>query len=201
MVIISAAVEGSIDEVLVRRLVDAAGGVVGRVYGKSGKQALRSKIDGYNNAAKHAPWIVLVDLDQEACAPDLRRNWLPAPASKMCFRVAVREAEAWLLADRERLADFLSVPLSKISTNPETLPNPKQTMVQLAQLSRRSQVRNDMVPRPGSGRSVGPAYTSRLMEFIGIGDGQWRPGVAAQHSDSLKRSLKSLRRLVRESRP
>jgi hypothetical protein len=33
-------------------------------------------------------------------------DWLPQPAQLMCFRVAVRELESWLLADAEALAAF-----------------------------------------------------------------------------------------------
>jgi hypothetical protein len=36
-------------------------------------------------------------------------------------------------------------------------------VVELARYSRRRDIREDMVPRPGSGRSVGAAYTSRLI--------------------------------------
>jgi len=35
MVVVSAAVEGSIDEVLVKRLISEAGGIPGEVYGSS----------------------------------------------------------------------------------------------------------------------------------------------------------------------
>lgn len=104
-VFISAAVEGMVDEAVVRRLIAHAGGQLGTVYGRHGKPSLREKIDGYNNAAKRAPWLVLVDLDHdEDCAPPLREAWIPNPAPHLCFRIAVREIEAWLLADAETLA-------------------------------------------------------------------------------------------------
>ncbi|HEY7320113.1 MAG TPA: hypothetical protein VIE89_21300, partial [Candidatus Binatia bacterium] len=58
--------------------------------------------------------------------------WVPERAQNMCFRVAVREVEAWLLADRERISRFLSVPLSRIPTNPEGERDAKEVMVSLA---------------------------------------------------------------------
>ena len=144
---------------------------------------------------------MLVDLDHDAdCAPDLCRVWLPHRAQKMCFRVAVREVEAWLLADRERISQFLSVPLSKLPANPESEDDPKQVMVNLAARLRRRAIRQDMTPRPGSGRSVGPAYTSRLIEFVNAPQISWRPDVAAQRSDSLRRCLQALRVLVATER-
>ena len=192
--ILTAAVEGLVDEAVVRRLVEHAGGTAGTVYGRRGKPHLRKKIAGYNCAAHYSPWCVLVDLDADAdCAPTLRNEWLPAVAPQLCFRVVVRAVEAWLLADEETLARFLSVARPRIPADPEQLPDPKAFMIDIARRSRRRAVRKDMVPRRGSGRREGPAYTSRLMEFA---DTAWRPEVAAQRSDSLGRAIRCLRRLV-----
>jgi hypothetical protein len=158
---------------------------------------LRAGINGYNNAGRHRPWIVLVDLDQDAdCAPNLCRSWISKKSPKLCFRVAVREVEAWLLSDRESIARFLSVPIPRVPIDPESEINPKQTMVNLAATSKRRDIREDMVPRPGSGRSVGPAYTSRLVEFTQSPQPLWRPSNAAKHSKSLQRCMKCLEQLV-----
>lgn len=108
----------------------------------------------------------------------------------------MRQIEAWLFADRERLARFLSVASSRIPQDPESLDNPKQTMVNLARQSRRRQIIEDMVPRPNSGRNVGPAYTSRLIEFVQDATNGWNPGVASRLSDSLNRCLRCLHQLV-----
>lgn len=196
LVSISAAVEGLVDESVARRLIVLAGGRPGPVYGKNGKSFLRQRILGYNNAARHFPWLVLVDLDRDAdCAPPVREEWLPDPAPNLCFRVAVREVESWLMADAETLAGFLSVARSRIPPNPENLGDPKVVMVNLARHSRRLPIRVDMVPRPGSGRVVGPAYVSRLVEYI---QDRWRPEIAAKKSDSLRRAIECLRNLVKE---
>lgn len=196
---VSGAVEGLIDEAVLRGLLTHVGAAVGAVHGKHGKDDLRHGLRGYNSAARWAPWVVLVDLNRdEACAPPLRRLWLPDPAPGMCFRIVVRKIEAWLLADRERIARFLGVPLSRVPPSPEAVDDPKQLMVELARRSRRREIREDMVPRPGSGRQVGPAYTSRLVEFV---ERHWRPGVAARSADSLRRCLKRLDQLVRGRPP
>lgn len=193
-IVISAAVEGIVDEAVVRKLIAHTGATPGAVYGKEGKASLRKKIADYNSAAQRRPWIVLVDLDRDDdCAPPLRNAWLPQPAPHLCFRVAVREVEAWLLADAERLAGFLSVARSKLPPDPERLADPKTTMVNLARSSRRHAVQEDMVPRKGSGRQVGPAYSSRLIEFV---SSSWQPDVAARRSDSLRRAIECLKRLA-----
>jgi hypothetical protein len=75
---------------------------------------------------------------------------------------------------------------------PEQLVEPKQRMVDLARQSRRPQIRADMVPRAGSGRAVGPAYTSRLIEFVTDRQRGWRPDVAAARCDSLARCIRHL---------
>lgn len=193
-VVISAAVEGIVDEAVIRRLIAHVGATPGDVYGKQGKTFLRQKIAAYNNAARHAPWMVLVDLDGEAdCAPPLRAAWLPAPAPMLCFRVAVREVEAWLLSDTECLADFLGVARARIPADPERLNDPKIEMVNIARASRRRDIRADMVPRPESGRLVGAAYSSRLIEFV---TQHWRPDQALVQADSLRRAIECLRRLA-----
>lgn len=192
--LISAAVEGIVDEAVVRKLITYVQAQIRDVFGKKGKPYLRNKIAGYNNAARHMPWIVLVDLDNDFdCAPLLRHTWLPEPAHHLCFRVAVREIEAWLLADRERIAQFLSVALSRVPFHPEQLDDPKTTIINLARVSRRRDIREDMVPRPESGRQVGPAYSSRLIEFV---SGYWRPDIALEQTSSLERAIRCLRALV-----
>jgi hypothetical protein len=197
MVLIYAAVEGAVDEAIAKRLIRFAGGTPGPVYGGEGKSYLRTRIGGYNNAAIHTPWIVLVDLNHEVeCAPQLCRSWLPKKSAKLCFRVAVHAAEAWLLADRGRIAKFLSIPLSRVPTDPDCEMQPKQLVVNLAARSRKRDIREDMAPRPGSGRRVGPAYTSRLMEFVTGKQSPWRPAVAAKRSDSLQRCVACLKRLI-----
>lgn len=191
---ISAAVEGIVDEAVVRKLATYVGGECSAVYGKAGKPALRDRIQAFNNAARFAPWLVVVDLDHEAaCAAELRDTWLPEPAELLCFRVAVRQVEAWLIADSETLARYLHVPRSRVPADPESLPNSKEAMVNIARHSRRKAVREDMVPKPGSGRVVGPAYTSRLIEYVDVA---WRPASASKKSDSLRRAVSCIRRLA-----
>ncbi|MCX6617919.1 MAG: hypothetical protein NTZ98_17740 [Acidobacteria bacterium] len=202
-VFISGAVEGPVDEALFARLLRHVGATPARVYGKRGKDFLRLRCTGYNRAAVHQPWVILVDLDQDYdCAPLLHRAWLPEPAGGMCFCVAVRAVESWLLADRERVASFLGLRARAIPENPETSPDPKRLVVELARQSRRRDIRLDLVPRPQSGRSVGPAYTSRLIGFISSTESGWRPEVAARSSYSLNKCLDRLSQLVaRQGRP
>jgi hypothetical protein len=198
-VYISSAVEGQVDEAVVRRVIEFAGGVPGPTYGKTGKDQLRQSLSGFNSSARFRPWVVLTDLDHDAeCAPPLRTTLLPALAPWMCLRIVVHEVEAWFLADRQTLARFLSVSPTRIPASPETVDDPKETMVDLARQSRRRDIREDMVPRPGSGRKEGPAYASRLIEFA---QRLWQPHAAATHSQSLSGAIDCVRKLVQSYSP
>ena len=193
---INAVVEGSLDEAVVRRLTQYAGIDLGLILGKKGKSYILEKIAGLNSAAgKFLPWFVLLDLDNdEDCAPPAARKWLPSPSQYLCFRIAVREVETWLLADREKFSDYLGVDRSSIPDNPEIIPDPKGFVVNLAKSSKRRDVRDLIVPTIESGRKEGRAYTSILSEFVqGVKQaGAWRPDIASNHSDSLRRCIKSL---------
>jgi hypothetical protein len=109
-VTLTAAVEGLTDEALLRRVCSFAGTIVGHVYGRTGKSYILERLNGYNHSARFRHWVVLLDLDNDGqCAPEVVRRWLPAPSRLIRLRVAVRELEAWLLADPDRLCRFLGV--------------------------------------------------------------------------------------------
>lgn len=197
MVFISGAVEGPSDEVVLRRIVNGLGAHVHRVQIQNGKTNLRRALPGYNAAAQRDPWLVLVDLDQEfECPALLVGDWLPTPSVHMRFRVVVRQIESWLLADAERFATFFSVKRSAIPDVPDELADAKASLLRVVESSRRRAVREDMLPRLRSGRRVGAAYTSRLMEFASNAAEGWRPDVAATRSPSLSRCLTRLDQLI-----
>lgn len=190
MILVSVAVEGASDEAVVRRVLSEAGCEVSAVYGLRGKSSVDSRLRGFNNAARFSPWLVVRDLDEDGpCAAELTAGLLPSPARWMRFRLAVHAMEAWLLADRQKFAEFFRVSLAKVPTRPDDVPNPKLQVVALARASRSSAIRDDVVPMEGSSARVGPGYVSRLSTFA---SDSWRPKVAAAHSPSLRRCLARL---------
>lgn len=190
--LVTVAVEGDIDRAIVEAMARALTIELGPVHVTNGKAKLDRRIAQYNHAAAFAPWFVLRDLDQDApCAPDLVAGLLPVRASQMLFRVAVRAAEAWLMADVDRLSAFLHVPPGRIPAAPDTLLDPKGTLVRLASTSRLKDIRVDMTPLPGRFRKVGPGYSARMIEFA---QEHWRPAEAAKNSDSLARCIRALAR-------
>lgn len=188
--------EGPGDEAIARRLAEETGFMVSDVYVKRGKDALDAKLEAYAAAARFGPWLVLRDLDRDAdCAPTLANQLLPDPPPTLLLRIPVRAAEAWLLADRESMAAYLSLPAGAIPESPESLLQPKRSLVDLARRSRRSALRQDMVPPQGSSAAVGRGYTARLIEFTAE---RWQPRRAATRSSSLARCLSALQELRRK---
>ncbi len=98
-------------------------------------------------------------------APELISKVLPNPAEKLCLRIAVHAIESWLLADQRGVARFLGVSRAKIPDSPDLVPDPKSYIVELARRSHKTDIRRELVPRPESGKRVGPAYSSRIIEF------------------------------------
>ena len=187
---ITAAVEGATDEAILRRLAVECGVELAYVHGGRGKAYLDEKLLGFNSAARFAPWLVLRDLDRDAdCAPALVSRLLPAPSEHMRFRIAEHASEAWLLADRERAARFLQVPMSVLPADVNTLLNPKGTLVSLAARSRSVRIREDMAPASRTTSRVGPAYLARIAEFASE---SWRPSVAREFSRSLAGCMRVL---------
>ncbi|MFO1464146.1 MAG: hypothetical protein U1F66_10255 [bacterium] len=192
--LVISAVEGIVDEAVVLRLFDELNIKAGTVYGKNGKPKLKERISAWNKAAQHQTWLVLTDLDNDQCAPTLISEWLSRPAKFMNLRVAVRSIEAWLLADKARIADFFRINKSTIPDEPDKLSNPKTKLIELIKRSRSTEIKADMLPRPEGGRQVGPAYSSRMIEFISDKHKGWRPSEAAKNSESLSRCINALKK-------
>lgn len=190
-----AVVEGDTDEPIVRKLLRAVGLDVAIVYDMGGKGQLDKKLGGFNSSAKGSPWFVLRDLDHDAaCAPEFLRDISFAAERWMVFRLAVRELEAWLLADREALARFLGLSPAWLPDHPDDEVDPTQTLIDLARRSRRSAIRRAFVPRPGDSVSVGPGYEGAIIEF---GIRHWNLRRAERLSPSLRRAHTAVRLLAR----
>ena len=189
---VRAAVEGALDEAVVRRLIGFCGGQPGTVYGNRGRSYVLQHLDRFNRGAAHGwIWFVLVDLDRSPdCAPELVAETLPDPAEGMCFRVAVREVEAWLLADRTGFAEWASVPVSRIPVDVEAITRPKERLVDIVRRSRRRERRDAIVPRPGNRRTEARDYTPTLAEFVAT---DWDVEAAASTAPSLARAIRCLR--------
>lgn len=169
MIPVHLAVEDELSEAVLRRMLHHSnrGYHVGTTYRRGGFGYLRRTVRGWNRAAVGIPFIVLTDLDQYACPGALIEEWLPEPRqSNLLFRVAVREVESWLIADAENLSKHLAVHRKWLPGHPDALPDPKAALVDAARRSRSSELRNRIVPRPGSTAKQGPDYNGCLVAFV-----------------------------------
>jgi hypothetical protein len=152
----------------------------------------RSKVTTMQHGSAHGWFLSTWTAIATVLRPGIEQ-WLPSPSAQMCFRAAVRAAEAWLLADRERMARWLAVSVRQMPENPDGLDDPKQEIINLARRSRRRAIKDELVPRQASGRTVGPLYTTRLIEFVQDETAGWRPDQALHVSNSLARCIQRLR--------
>lgn len=144
-----------------------------------------------NMARAGSAVLVFADLDTAVCASELRNTWLPqgvAKPERLVFRIAVRQVESWLLADRESLASFLSIPVANFPAEPDALPNAKRKLLEIIQSKGRRKWHGEMLPRVRTA-SIGPRYNERLCAYIGD---HWDPARAARRSPSLARALEAV---------
>jgi hypothetical protein len=153
---------------------------------KSGRGSgyIKRKIQAFNNAAVYSNFLILTDLDQNECAPTFINCLLEKKRNEGLFlRIAVREIESWLIADRKNLSSFLSVSEDVVSKNPESIIDPKDHIFQLAKRSRSRIIREGIPPSDPTAR-IGPEYNEILLRFV---HEKWNFHNALNYSDSLKR--------------
>ena len=191
----------SVAERLLR--VYAAGIRVAEVIGGNGKYRLRQQLPALDVIARYQrPALVLTDLDSpQSCPPALLREWSQnrtlAPA--LLLRVAVLEVESWLLADRNGIANWFGIAVNRVPYNPESILDPKRTLVQLASRSPHRVLREAIAPRRVRGtHRTGPDYNRVMGEFA---TQHWNTEAARQYAPSLNRAIIRITELAaRQSR-
>lgn len=183
-------VEDVASEHVLRRILQYAlpHAVVSNVVHCGGFGQIKARFDRYLNACNVVPHVVLTDLDLHECPMKLMQDWgIPRPLpARLIFRVAVREVEAWLLADRQRMAEFLQVALAKVPTDVEGEIDPKRSLINLARRSRSKRFSLEFCPAVDSKASQGVLYNDHLIRFV---NEMWRVDVARESSSSLNRAI------------
>ena len=185
-------VEDQLSEAVLKKILHIAKDrfLVTGCYGLRGNIYLKRNIIGFNNAAKGSPFLVLTDLDTSECPPALIKEWLPYPKHhNLLFRIAVKEVEAWLLADWSGFARYLSIAREGVSLNVESIKDPKRKLIELAQKSRNRRLREAIVPSSKSDARQGPDYNGVLINFV---NEFWNVEAAMSNSISLKKAVKSV---------
>lgn len=191
MIPIFAFVEDRLSDAVVRKLMQESANsfnVSSKVT--NGCDRIKKGIRNINDSARGMPFMVLVDLDTEECAPILISNWLKEPKHpNLIFRVAVREVESWVMADTEGFSRFLGIKPSLFPLDMESIDDPKQFLIQMAGKSRKKELKKAIVPKPGSNARVGPDYNGVLISFVYR---DWDIACAIQRSRSLKHAVEAL---------
>src|SRR4030095_4941584 len=161
---------------------------------KGGRITLWKHAHRYNQAARLGLVLGLADLESAPCPSGLIAKHLRHRRHvNFVLRIAERMLESWLLADAASIADFLKVSTKLVPPDPESLPHPKRTLVDLARRSKLREIREDLVPESGSAGVVGRGYTPRMTEFI---EDLWQPLKACKKSQSLKRAIAAIQRVT-----
>ena len=111
------------------------------------------------------------------------------------LRLAVSEAESWLLADRVAVADFFEIAEKLVTTQPEEEINPKRHLLNLAKRSRNRILRSEIVSATDSSKQ-GAGYNQHLCNFVKT---RWSPLRAAPNAPSLKRAIVRLDKLASQT--
>lgn len=162
--------------------------LVGSRVRRGGNGYLRSRMSAWREIARHAPVLVLTDLDKFPCPPALLADWLGSLAcpAGLILRVAVREVEAWLLADHEAMVALIGRRIAgRLPEEPDALIDPKAFLLDLAARAPRD-VRLDLRADSGSTAKQGLGYNTRLVDLVRT---VWTPSRAATRSPSLQRTL------------
>ncbi len=187
-----AAVEDLLSEAVVKKLVAAIRPELSISFvARNGRSHIEKKARELNRAAHKVPVLILADLDRpQPCPADLISQFIQgAPGPMLLFRIAVMEIESWIMADRDGFAGFLGVPPHRIPANTDSVPQPKEFIVNLARKSKRRNIREDLVPAPGGTAAIGPAFNPRIASFV---VNEWDFSRAAHASPSLRRAIERL---------
>jgi len=200
MSVINVATEDDLSEAVACRLVRATlpNFDVGLRLRKGGVGYLRSSFAKFRQMAAREPVLLLTDLDTAVCPPHLIQSWQgdsPLPPT-LLMRVAVREVESWILADRVGLSRLLGISMALLPQNPDQLLDPKAFLLNLARRASRN-VRTELLAMRGTTASQGLGYNRVLSSFV---EEDWSIDRARAHSDSLSRAMDRLGALTDDYR-
>ncbi|MDH4481806.1 MAG: DUF4276 family protein [Rhodoferax sp.] len=195
MIPIAVATEDELSEAVALRLISELKRPhqVTMKLGRKGSGYLRSKMGNWCQMADRQIMMVLTDLDRANCLLEFRDQWLanrPLPET-LVFRIAVREVESWALADHEAMRQLVGKK-GVLPTAPDSLNDPKQTLLGFARIAPKS-VREDLLKVNDGQLRQGLGYNARLTQWVNTA---WDPARAAERSPSLARARFRLQEAV-----
>ena len=159
-------------------------------YNAGGFTKLEKSLPRYVEFASRQPVLCIADTDGK-CAVHLLQGWKVWPRAQFAMRLAVTEAESWVLADRQGFAKAFGVPLNKLPQRPDEERDPTRLIVSLVARSKKRLLRKEMVSSHDPSKP-GPGYNTHLAAFV---SNDWDVKNAEQHSPSLARAVAHISRL------
>lgn len=153
-----------------------------------GVTKLIPELPRYQAVAQHGQSVLCIADSDQHCPVTLVTKWLaPYPsAARFVLRLAVREAESWVLADRAGMNQHFKVPVGKLPHQPDELVDPKTDLLRYLAKYAPMALRREMVARSGASLRRGVGYNAGLRSFVAS---TWGPERAAGQSPSLQRAL------------
>lgn len=187
--------EDRLGEELARKIIHEVGGfniLLSDHLG--GERNVIRNLEKYNKASKNnSPFFILIDLDHEVCPiTKIQKTITFEKDPRFIYRIAVREAESWLMADRENFANLFNKTSSIIPYNADEIKHPKEFLLNIIEKHASRHLKNDMLPSKKSTAKIGPEYNSILCNFIFY---TWNIRNAMDHSESLKKTVLALEKL------
>ena len=195
--------EDQVTKFIIKRILNFCTNKFSKIHelpARGGK--IKSQIYNYNILSNSNPTVLLTDLDSYDCAPTLLNILLNGINKNKDFhiRVAVDEAEAWLMADRKGFSNFFQVHIDKIPL-PKVLsrlkPNIKELdfpyksslyfIREIIPFSKNKDLISSFTPREGAKK--GPEYNISILPFIDY----WNINEAMSNSYSLERTINRLK--------
>jgi len=159
---------------------------------KKGVTKLIPEFPRFIEQAKFQPVLCIADTDGK-CVKELLAKWLPKTLPhNFCLRLAVAEAESWLIADRKSMADYFGIPEKHVSKTPDEESDPKRHLLNLVRKSKNRDLRLEMVSQTDQSKQ-GTGYNPRLRHFVKV---YWSAQRAAENSPSLARALLRIAKLA-----
>ena len=189
---------------IIRKIINYCGNkieIITELPARGGQ--LKSKIKEFNVLSKAFPVILLTDLDNNDCPTTLIKSWnIVDKNDKFMINIAVDEAEAWLMADRESFAKYFHVKEDLIPTSHKTKLNGPHYTTEMnfpykASLYLNSKIipestdmaiRQQMLPTNGSVK--GREYNVIVIPYI---KKHWNIDKAISNSDSLRRMVNKIK--------
>lgn len=198
--------EDDATKTIIKKILEYCGGVdiITELPVRGGR--IKEFIRNYNNLSFTSPVILLTDLDNNSCAPEfIRKLGIETRNVDFVVNIAVDEAEAWLMADRDNFAKYFQIDISTIPQSSRIRMNGPREVTeldfpyksslyltrQIMPTSRNQILKEQMIPVDGAVK--GKEYNSAIKPFI---TDSWNIDIARTNSDSLNRMIVRIQNLM-----